>query len=30
VPDDDFEPGTDFWSRFLLDLMAPFVPEEML
>lgn len=26
----EFEPGTDFWSRFLLDLLAPFVPEEML
>jgi len=24
------EPDTDFWSRFLLDLMSPFVPEELL
>lgn len=26
----EFEPGADFWSRLLLDLLAPFVPEEML
>ena len=26
----DVEPGTDFWSRLLLDLLSPFVPEEML
>lgn len=25
-----FEPDTDFWSRVLLDLLAPFVPEELL
>jgi putative cardiolipin synthase len=24
------EPDTDFWSRLLLDLLAPFVPEELL
>lgn len=27
---DTFEPGTDFWSRLMLDLLAPFVPEELL
>ncbi|MGL6109291.1 MAG: phospholipase D-like domain-containing protein [Rubrivivax sp.] len=26
----DFEPETDLGSRFLLDLLAPFVPEQML
>jgi putative cardiolipin synthase len=25
-----FEPDTDFWSRLLLDLLSPFVPEELL
>jgi phosphatidylserine/phosphatidylglycerophosphate/cardiolipin synthase-like enzyme len=29
-PPGDFEPDTDFWSRLLLQLLAPFVPEEML
>jgi putative cardiolipin synthase len=29
-PVDDFEPDTDFGSRLLLDLLEPFVPEEML
>ena len=28
--DEGFEPGTDFWSRLLLDLLSPFVPEELL
>ena len=28
--DEGDEPDTDFWSRLLLDLMAPFVPEQML
>lgn len=28
--DDGFEPGTDFWSRLLWDLLGPFVPEELL
>ncbi|HSV69278.1 MAG TPA: phospholipase D-like domain-containing protein [Methylibium sp.] len=27
---EDFEPDTDFWSRLLLDLLSPFVPEELL
>jgi putative cardiolipin synthase len=27
---EEFEPDTDFGSRLLLDLLAPFVPEEML
>ncbi len=28
--DDGYEPDTDFWSRLLLDLLSPFVPEQML
>jgi putative cardiolipin synthase len=28
--DEGFEPGTDFWSRLLWDLLSPFVPEELL
>jgi len=28
--DEGYEPDTDFWSRFLLDLLSPFVPEQML
>jgi hypothetical protein len=28
--DDGFEPGTDFWSRLLWDLLSPFVPVELL
>jgi putative cardiolipin synthase len=27
---EDFEPDTDFWSRLLLDLLSPLVPEELL
>jgi putative cardiolipin synthase len=27
---EDFEPDSDRWSRFLLDLLSPFVPEELL
>jgi cardiolipin synthase C len=27
---EEFEPDTDFGSRLLLDLLEPFVPEEML
>ncbi|HEY6512661.1 MAG TPA: phospholipase D family protein [Burkholderiaceae bacterium] len=27
---EDVEPDTDFWSRLLLDLLSPFVPEELL
>jgi putative cardiolipin synthase len=26
----DFEPDSDLWSRMLLDLLSPFVPEELL
>ena len=28
--DEGYEPDTDLWSRFLLDLLSPFVPEQML
>jgi cardiolipin synthase C len=28
--DEGYEPDTDFWSRFLLDLLSPIVPEQML
>jgi putative cardiolipin synthase len=28
--DEGYEPDTDFWSRLLLDLLSPFVPEQML
>jgi hypothetical protein len=27
---EDFEPDSDRWSRFLLDLLSPFVPEDLL
>jgi hypothetical protein len=30
LPIEGFEPDTDFGSRLLLDLLEPFVPEEML
>jgi putative cardiolipin synthase len=28
--DEGYEPDTDFWSRFLLDLLSPFIPQQML
>ena len=28
--EEGFEPDSDFWSRLLLDVLAPFVPEELL
>jgi hypothetical protein len=28
--DGGYEPATDFWSRFLLNVLAPFVPEKLL